>query len=81
MVSAACYTCNFFYQHACFFCVGCVEIVGCLKKEELEQWEEVPESVGLSMHCDHFFFNHKSPTYLDILSSFHDQIIYTYCLI
>lgn len=25
--------------------LGCVEIVGCLKKEELEHWKEVPESV------------------------------------
>ncbi|MQM22769.1 hypothetical protein Taro_055826 [Colocasia esculenta] len=33
--------------------LGCVEVVGCVKREELTNWEEVPESVRLEGQTDY----------------------------
>ncbi|KAK6914083.1 ASCH domain [Dillenia turbinata] len=32
--------------------LGCVEVVGCIKREELEHWEEVPEGVRIEGQTD-----------------------------
>ena len=33
-------------QYELVFDVGCVEVVGCLRREELACWKAVPEGVG-----------------------------------
>ncbi|GJX17720.1 activating signal cointegrator 1 [Tanacetum coccineum] len=47
---------SFFPEMTCKFVVdtGCVEVVGCLKSEELASWEDVPQGVrleGLTAFC------------------------------
>jgi len=37
--------------------IGCVEVVGCLKCEELVSWEAVPESVGTMFNYSMSMFN------------------------
>ena len=50
-----------------FLVAGCVEVVGCLKCEELVCWDEVPEGVGVVLyfcHISHFIPRIQSFVYL-----------------